>query len=127
MIFFPVEFMGLGNLLQIFRVNDALFFILRHIIKTYLLYFILAFIGIIFIAFYTYADMQMSQNTLRNVGIMIVLQQVYIFLKIWLKCTFLSSQMSLYKDFQVAAEAEGELIERRGEPFATIEGGSERK
>ncbi len=97
----------------------SLFFILRHIIKVYFLYIILAVIGIIFIALYTLADLQISQNTLRNILIMIGIQQVYMLLKIWLKCTFLSSQMSLYKGFKKVTE--GDLIEGRGEPFAVKE------
>jgi len=103
----------------------SLFFIIRHIIKTYTLYFILAFIGIIFIVLYALTDSLMPQNTFRNILIMIVIMQAYIFLKIWLKCTFLSSQMSLYKGFK--EKAEEEVIEKRGEPFAIREEPEEKK
>ena len=97
----------------------SLFFIIRHIIKVYSLYIILAGIGIIFIALYTLVDLQISQNSLRNILIIIGIQQVYILLKIWLKCTFLSSQMSLYKGIKKVTG--GDLIEGRGEPFAVKE------
>ena len=98
----------------------SLGFILTHIIKTFSLYYILVFIGIIFITLYTYIEPLFTTNTLRNIGIVFGIQQVYIILKIWLKCTFFSSQMSLYKGVVVSPEEE-ELIPRKIEPFAIKE------
>jgi hypothetical protein len=75
----------------------SLIFIFLYITKSFSLYIVLMIIGIVFIIFYAVSESLFTQNTLQNIWIVFGIQQTYILLKLWLKCTFFSSQMTLYK------------------------------
>ena len=84
----------------IFSLFKSLYIIVRYIHKTFAIYYLLAFIGFILIVVYSISEHFIPQNTMRSIAIAFAVQQFYLLLKLYLRCTFFSTQMSFYKGVQ---------------------------
>ncbi|RKY86287.1 hypothetical protein DRQ09_06290 [candidate division KSB1 bacterium] len=81
-------------------------FIFSHFFKVLGLYYLIVIMGVIFGVLYWVAHTQIVQNTLWMVLIMIVIQQIYIGIKIWIRFTFFGSEMAFFKGNTIPEEEE---------------------
>ncbi|MCK4966393.1 hypothetical protein KAS50_05140, partial [bacterium] len=95
----------------------SLYIIFRHIHRTFTIYYVLAFAGFVLIALYWAAGNFIPQDTFLNIAILFGLQQLYILLKLYLRCTFFTSQMVFYKGASgKAEEVKKEIVPEKEEP-----------
>jgi len=72
-------------------------FIFSNFFKVIGLYYLLAIMGLLFIVLYWVGHTYIPQETLWMIVVMIVVQQFYIMINIWVRFTLLGSEMAFYK------------------------------
>lgn len=90
-------YLVLNNKKNFFKaILEATRYINKHFFKTYFLYILLLIVP--FLVFYLYLKLSsdIGMATIFGVIVMFVVQQIFIFVKIWLKVWFYSSQFDLY-------------------------------
>jgi hypothetical protein len=77
---------------------DGIKYVFKHFIKTLSLYFILLFLPVVIMYVYLYFEKDYKMAT--SVGILIVflMQQAFIFLRVFLRTWILSSELKIYDD-----------------------------
>jgi hypothetical protein len=70
----------------------------RKFFRAYGLYLLIGVIGLVFIVLYSWIESVVPQTSFSAILFVFLLQQLYMFSKMWLKGTFYASQLELYKD-----------------------------
>jgi hypothetical protein len=70
----------------------------RKFFRAYGLYLLIGVIGLVFIVLYSLIEAVVPQTSFSAILFVFLLQQLYMFSKMWLKGTFYASQLELYKD-----------------------------
>jgi len=83
-------------------------FALRNFFNTYGLYFLLALFGVVLIAIYALLESLIPQDSYWPLVAVLLLQQLYMIARFWLKGNFYASQTALYRDL-AAEEHRGTL------------------
>lgn len=90
----------------VFAVLRSLYVIIRHIHRTVTIYFLLAAAGAVLIVAYAITESLIPQNTIQNIIVIFGVYQLYMFLKLYIRCTFFTSQMAFYKGISRPREKE---------------------
>ncbi|HTY37440.1 MAG TPA: hypothetical protein VMH23_10030 [Bacteroidota bacterium] len=82
-------------------------FTIPHIGSTYGLYMLLTAIGIVFALLYAMIERSIPQSSYWPLVFLFMIQQVYMIARFWLKATFYSSQIALYRTTTQKEHLEG--------------------
>ena len=85
----------ISSLLAMF---SAFGFCFKNFFRVYTLYILIGLIGILFIVLYSWIESLIPQTSFSTILVVFLLQQLYMFWKIWRKGTFYASQLTLYKE-----------------------------
>ena len=72
-------------------------FVFRNLGRTLALYYLIALLGLLFLAVYILLSHAMTSSSGVLIVLLVVFQQVYMFLQVWFRLTLYSSQMALFR------------------------------
>jgi len=79
------------------QTGRAIKFVFQNFLRTLRLYYLIFAIGILLIAIYALIELQFDQSVIWSLLFILLIQQLFILGKIWIRLTFYASQLELFK------------------------------